>query len=1092
MGRIRYIARTLWSFSHTTFGRYLLTICLAVLILTGFAWGVAVVIRRRKQRLTYLIAAEKRKIIPYRVYDHLVSTLRDIYSPSLSSLAIIILLLFVPWFLVFRLTAVPTADDLQLIARLQVLDTGIALVFVPFTLFAVGLSSRRTESGVTAAEVLLRETYVFPITVFVLGLLATFTTIKRPSLARAIVFVTLSLAVLSIYRLCLVLLDEQKLYTSAIRLLQDKIKRTIGGALEERIGKNLLMAWLEDKPIEYSLGLHMSEDKYFKVTAPSRGIVRDVYLDQLGRFAEELEAAANESGFAYDEKQGAEELGAQQEETLTEVRAKKLTRDQGRYIVKLFMEPVSERADVLVWFSRSLVPDAGRREQLAKRVRKAFRIRSGDSSSQQVERYLNLIKDEAISAIRDCRTAYLDSVLAVFTELVTTFLEEMKKAIGGHSYERAVTESSALFGGWNEMRWMSRHLFEIHDRGCRSGDIFIARTVIDLPARIAYSSIRFRDLLVFDQFTAFVQRQYSLIDDIQNEAIKVLLFERCSQHLKDLGDVGIAIELEEPENSPENIERIRSFATVLLVRFIELMRLSFDKSQFEHFREFNSAMNGLLQHISSRHEFAQASVPGDGGASLPGERASLSRERERRKAILKALEELDLEKRQSLFAIGSYVFEKALRLDNAEARKCLEQIDAQLPTNPTDQAELYIGVVKPKGAEVWGRALYPFIPDGAWLDSNSVHYLGYLLLKATHGYTDQQFGEIELPSVPDFVTSLRADGPIGSALSQFSVDRGRWKLLIPDDWLGRIPQIQSVFDRALAKRTAAEEDAIISASLDQDYVRGFRTRFVTAFEKHAVLRQLFRRFGAYKDSPDVESALGTGVRWGLNLLDFKEAYTAAGRRKYFNWPEEYARNLANSESEYAFHQLLQQLPECDLTGAHGLERKIDAVASALKAKKLRCTALFVARQSPFGLVSQTVGRFTPYWLLASAPKRTPEFLGELRMNGYTIPVFAIWTSLDANFGCAVELPRSIVWEQLPAAENANELNDVQGPFWIHLVDFSIDINARKELANTNPEWLKPRADKERYLSLRVWLRALERFQLNVIDKNRGLRFNLAD
>jgi hypothetical protein len=60
------------------------------------------------------------------------------------------------------------------------------------------------------------------------------------------------------------------------------------------------------------------------------------------------------------------------------------------------------------------------------------------------------------------------------------------------------------------------------------------------------------------------------------------------------------------------------------------------------------------------------------------------------------------------------------------------------------------------------------------------------------------------------------------------------------------------------------------------------------------------------------------------------------------------------------------------------------------------------------------------------------------------------------------------------------------------VDFSADPVARKKLIDTNPEWLKSQTDKNRYLSLRVLLRVLECFQLNVVDANKGLKFNFSD
>ncbi|MGB9514155.1 MAG: hypothetical protein WBU20_20890, partial [Candidatus Acidiferrum sp.] len=337
----------------------------------------------------------------------------------------------------------------------------------------------------SAAEVLLRETYIFPTTVFVLCLLAAFAFIKRPSGAKALICITFCMALVAIYRLCRVLLDEQRFHISATHLLQDKIRRTIHLALDERIGKNLLLKQLEGKPIEFSLRLRQSKEEYFEVTASRKGIVQDVYLDRLFNFAEELENAANTQGFSFDEKQVAEDLEPlqQQNQEPGQLRVKELKPNRHRYILKLFKDQVSDRSDCVVSFPLALVPDAHQRQRLAERARDAFVIKSGDSYTEQVERYLKLIKEEAIAAIRDRRTVYLESLLGVFAELTTTFLEEMKKAIGGHTFQAALSERQTLYGGWNEVKWLSRQLSEIHYRGCRSEDIYVAKIVAAAPFR---------------------------------------------------------------------------------------------------------------------------------------------------------------------------------------------------------------------------------------------------------------------------------------------------------------------------------------------------------------------------------------------------------------------------------------------------------------------------------------------------------------------------------------------------------------------------------------------------------------------------------
>ena len=226
---------------------------------------------------------------------------------------------------------------------------------------------------------------------------------------------------------------------------------------------------------------------------------------------------------------------------------------------------------------------------------------------------------------------------------------------------------------------------------------------------------------------------------------------------------------------------------------------------------------------------------------------------------------------------------------------------------------------------------------------------------------------------------------------------------------------------------------------------------------------------------------GAGPKWGLNLLDSKEAYTVSGQKTYVNWPEEYARNLATSESDHAFHQILQQLPKIDLAGIHGLEERIDRIEKEITQRDIGATVAFVSRQNPLLTVDRSLRNLTPFWLVSSRRKENPEFIGQMNLRGKTVPVFSVWANRDANLGCVMQLSECILWEQQPPADNVDEATNVLEEFYFQLVDFSTDANARRQLLAEDPEWLKQHTDQERYLSLRVTLRVLERFELKVLD-----------
>jgi hypothetical protein len=1077
---------------HVLARRYLIHTVIGLLALAAvlIVWRI---VSRWKQQLSYLIWKEKNRIFGYRFYDHVLSYLRDIYNPSFSSASIIFAAILTVWgsALYFRSSTPSTTEESQLITRLQNLDSGIALVFVPFTIFAVGLSSRRTEGGVNAAEVLLSKTYIFPITVFVLGLLATFTLITSVDWAKGLIFVTLAFAAFAVFTLCRILLDEERLYASAIKLLQDKIRRTIGMAIDERIGRNLFLQQLDSKPIEYSPSSRVLGGKYFEIKATRKGVVKDINLHLLFTFVKALERTANDYGFSFGPKQVAENILPEQGLQLTPVRFRNLESNKHRYILKLFGDEITEFSDTLVSFSRVLVQDTYNRQHLEDQARDAFSITQGDNSSRRVERYLGLVKDQAISAIKEHRTTYLESLLAVYAKVVGTFLEEMKKAIGGHSLQAALTERHSLFGGWSEITWMSRHLSEIYYKGCRSEDIYIARLVATAPFGIALSSIRYRDNLVFDQFTSFVQPLYSAVDEIKDPKIKKMLFNTCLAYMKDIGIAGIEPELRRPSNRPEDLEKIGSLATVLLVRYEELLKLSFDKKHFEHFEDFKQGVDELFQYAAPR----PIPLPGSpqsqrpSAALLAEDRANLEEEEERNKMILVILENIELQKRQLLFAIGSHVFACAISSNQDPVHKCLTEIDGKLSTSPFELAELYIGIGKPETDQLWGRAFYADWPEGAWLDSRGTEYFCYLLLKTTYQYSDEQFLRLELPTEVSFVSNLRDDGPTAATLRRFREERDKWKKLIPDDWLQAIPMLEQVFARATANQKRAEDDQIIQSPIDHEYINAFRTRFAREFENDATMRKVFKIFKAYRDEASGPS--GSGPKWGLNVIDMKQAYTTDGSKLYFNWPEEYARKLATSESEFVFHQILQDLPECNLSGYEGLEAKIAAVVHETNERGIRPNVILVARQSPLSQISDRLQNFTPRWFVKSDLATIWGFLGHARVQDRDVPVFAIWTNQDVNFGCALELPSGCVWTQRSPADSSTELADTQGVFYIRIVDLSTQTEDRKNILQSNPTWLSAQADRERYLSLRVRLQISERFDITLIPSKAGFKFDLS-
>jgi hypothetical protein len=335
--------------------------------------------------------------------------LRDFYYPP-KALKIVLPLDFLWWGVLFWLRVSPTAANLQVIARLQQLEVGIALVFVPLMIFAVGLSARRSVSGLNLAEVLLAETYLFPIAIFILGLLGAFVFLSTPSQAQLSIFVTLVCASFVLFRLCKTLLDDYYLHSSAVRLLQDKIRRSIGTTVDTRLGHSLLLAELSGTNIIYNPIQGASEHTIF-IPSSRQGTVTDIDIDKLLLFSKTVMIAAEEEDVSFAARQERFPLLGSNENTPSIPARRSLTREKPPCIILMLGDEVTDSTYNLMAFPRKAVQDEKVRRRLSKLGREAFVIRRRDSYSQRVRKYMRAVKDEAILAIRDQRTAQLDDLL---------------------------------------------------------------------------------------------------------------------------------------------------------------------------------------------------------------------------------------------------------------------------------------------------------------------------------------------------------------------------------------------------------------------------------------------------------------------------------------------------------------------------------------------------------------------------------------------------------------------------------------------------------------------------------------------------------
>jgi len=268
--------------------------------LFGIAVALAcalVYIRRQKKvkegRLSALVdAARKRMVAELPFYTRALKALHSLYYPSTASLA-------APCVLVACLVLVDRiasfwigSADLARLANLIAVEAGLTTIVFPLIVFIIETTGDRSEMAVKKSEVLLKESFLFPVTICALAALAGFSLIRTKYMAFGLLALTTGTSMWTLYQIVRLLLNDYWLMISGRRLLQDKVRRSIWHAINERLGNNILGEKLKEMNVKfYSFGFSDDREAAKTFRSDGKGYVADVDFNRLMEFIAELPAA---------------------------------------------------------------------------------------------------------------------------------------------------------------------------------------------------------------------------------------------------------------------------------------------------------------------------------------------------------------------------------------------------------------------------------------------------------------------------------------------------------------------------------------------------------------------------------------------------------------------------------------------------------------------------------------------------------------------------------------------------------------------------------------------------------------------------------
>ena len=176
-------------------------------------------------------------------------------------------------------------------------QAGIAAVALPILLFAIELSRDQRQIALRTHEVLIRETWIFPIIVFsIAGTMRIGGDISW--FGKEIVFLfdlllvfclTLLFTLFAYFRALALLFNPAKLKTRAMKVAREKMQESLESSIEARLANSILFEKLEDlklgalfRPAGYQSG------RFLTLRATRPGLVTDINLPRLEQFVRDL------------------------------------------------------------------------------------------------------------------------------------------------------------------------------------------------------------------------------------------------------------------------------------------------------------------------------------------------------------------------------------------------------------------------------------------------------------------------------------------------------------------------------------------------------------------------------------------------------------------------------------------------------------------------------------------------------------------------------------------------------------------------------------------------------------------------------------
>ncbi len=1088
-----------WLFSLRITWIVILTVSLILIVFN--------LVKKYQQKRSGLLSTKIEKQIETTKHNSKRTIYKDffeqIYYPSWFSL----LLVLVPFSILFifsRLShlwsiSIPNLvfDTSSHFQNLIAVHAGVGAIIFALLIFVA--ESLRDDETKDRARVLLRESFLFPLTVseivsffiFIWGDINVFSIVP--------VIIVAILTIISLWRLLEVLLNKSKFAAKRLKLLKERVDRSINLAIEERIGDNIfIQTFSEEKNglryYPFSIDGSEKTGRIF-IHSDKTGLVVDIRIDKLEEVARLIESESNKNGYSMFKNKPKPQQASSETAQSEFVQQAVYNHNSKNYIHKKYRDVIDEEDKLLVSVDGNAIKDKNIISQITKLTKEAFIIKPGENFSEEMKLEIAGLEGQFIEAINNKRSDKVGELTKTYVNLAESFLEAINKFGGGYSYEQARKERGSIMGGWNEVQWIARSIHDIFEKAIQSQDKKIVLDVAYLPIAIAIRSIKFKDQYLFQEFIRFPVRLYYLAVKESEGDLKDLMIDRSWRHLKEMSDYYIENQLQRKVDDVESIRQYAEFTKPLFSAFQDLLKASFDnrdKSSFSTFLEQFSKTYSHLDldyggHSSEYLEQSLSWVTDKDQQDVLRSRILVQKEREN------ATDDIKLKKQQIILGLSAYIFEKYKQNStNVELRNFYNEISNRLPTQLSELTSLYQSTRTHEAEDFWGWDNWETIPDGEVhiIDVHSKQDRLYCVkaLQILAPMTDEQISAINLPTSRDFAFLVedRSGGhTIIPILDDIKTNLASWLFVLNEAAISKVDKFKSLLQKAKDEQEKKEDEYLQSVELNSSKLEEFKSKIKEAFYSTVRLKPVMDRLGIYKKLLD--EVPGKSVpSYGYNQLDNKAAFIEKWHVHYSGWGDTYGEGMASSEDQLIFEQLVNGVEIRKDVAKEDIITEIEKSVQGYQNPVVIQTLEYLYEYDSIKHSDRFIDRYRH-----DCPKTSfsdlKSFLGVIKLAEQNVPVIDMFVrdkQLE-NKIIVTDLEKLGILNQYAPIDKPEDAAYQYDIFFLKVDDLNKDDDQRNTILEQNPEWLQQHVDKEAYLKSHVVVRLYQKFKFEIKDPQKG-------